>query len=146
MNACRRPSSRAMRSRQACVASTAEILRAAMAAASSVSVSSVTGRALLERGLEVGRFLGEREVAGRALDRARQRSDLGLRGRDVRTTGLTHGGPDSSRGGRWPAPSARASYFLALSAVLCLAMTWSLILSYVAAGTTFFFTRSSLRA
>src|SRR6185295_9766920 len=146
MTACRRPSRRAIRSRQACVASTAETLRAAIAAASSVSVRSVTRRTALEHGLEVGGLLGEREIGGGALDGARQRGDLGLGSSDFRRTGLTHGGPDSSRGGRRPAPSAwRRDYFF-LSAVACLATTWSLILSYVAAGTTFFFTRSSLRA
>ena len=60
MNACRRPSRRAMRSRQACVASTAETLRAAMAPASSTRVRSVTRSAVLERDLEVGGLLGER--------------------------------------------------------------------------------------
>src|SRR5262245_37190995 len=147
MNACRRPSRRAIRSRQACVASTEEILRAAMAAASSVRVRSVTGRAVLEHGLEVGGLFGEGEVAGGTLDRAGQRGDLGVGGGAFRRSGLAHGGPDSSRGGPKCSPLRRDSdYFLVLSAAVCLATTWSLILSYVAAGTTFFFTRSSLRA
>jgi len=116
-------------------------------AASSVSVRSVTGRAVVEHSLEIRGFLGERQIARGALDRAGQRGDLGLSSGAFRRTGLTHGGPDSSRGGQKCSPlRPGADYFLALSAVDCLAMTWSLILSYVAAGTTFFFTRSSLRA
>ena len=63
MNACRRPSRRAMRSRQACVASTAETLRAAMAAASSTRVRSVTRRAVLER--RPGSWRAPRRATGR---------------------------------------------------------------------------------
>src|SRR5262252_6519661 len=81
MNACTRPSSRAMRSRQAWVASTGEILRAAISRASVWIVQSVTAliRACLalECLHEAGRLLGDREVGGNALDGGREAGDVG---------------------------------------------------------------------
>jgi hypothetical protein len=53
-------------------------LRSAIAAASAVSVRSVTRSRGLQRSGEVGRFFGERQVARRALDRAGQRGDVAL--------------------------------------------------------------------
>src|SRR5262249_9105354 len=81
MKACRRPSRRAMRSRQACVASTGEILRAAISRARVWSVQSVKAlvraRLALERVHEAGRLLGNREVGGDSLDGGREAGDVG---------------------------------------------------------------------
>src|SRR5262245_43496419 len=81
MKAFTRPSSRAMRSRQACVTSTGEILRAAMSRARVWIVQSVTAliraRVALERLHEAGRLLGDREVGGDSLDGGREAGDVG---------------------------------------------------------------------
>src|SRR4051794_29444836 len=161
MNARSRPFRRPMRSRHASVASSAEILRAAMAAASSVSVSSVTRRARLQHDGEVRRLLAEREVARHALDGAGEGGHLSLhvarRGSAPVLRSLSHrGGILTGRAGREPpGPLDEESYFFSgffsaeaagFAAVVCLAITWSLILAYVASGTIFFFTSSSLRA
>src|SRR5262249_11819798 len=81
MSACRRPSRRAMRSRQACVASTGEILRAAISRARVWIVQSVTAlvraRLALEGLDEAGWLLGDRQVGGDSLDGGREACDVG---------------------------------------------------------------------
>src|SRR5262249_15449526 len=81
MKACRRPSMRAMRSRQACVAPTGEILRAAISRARLWLVQSVTAlvraRLALERLHEAGRLLGDREIGGDSFDGGREAGDVG---------------------------------------------------------------------
>src|SRR6266478_10041943 len=72
MKAWMRPSRRSMRSRHARVASTGEILRAAIARPSVATVQSVTRlggvRVVLERQHEARRLLADREVDRRPLD------------------------------------------------------------------------------
>src|SRR5207253_8488157 len=77
MNARSRRSSRALRSRQASVASSAETLRAAIAEASSPRVRSVTRRSGVERRDEIRRLLAEGELAAHALYGAGQGGEVG---------------------------------------------------------------------
>src|SRR5262245_56475713 len=82
MNAWMRPSRRSIRVRHSRVASTGEILRAAIARPSVCAVQSVTrlvgGRRLaLERQHEAGRLLGDREIGRRPLDRGRETGGVG---------------------------------------------------------------------
>src|SRR5262245_397954 len=87
MKARMRPSSRSMRARCSWVASTGEILRAAIARASVAMVQSVTPLArlvlALERAREARRLLGHREIGRSALDGGREirrfRADQSLR-------------------------------------------------------------------
>src|SRR6267143_3052538 len=76
MKAWMRPSRRSMRSRHVRVASTGEILRAAMARPSVSTVQSVTrlggARVALEREHEARGLLADREVGRRSLDGGRQ--------------------------------------------------------------------------
>ena len=85
-----------MRSRQASVASSAETLRAAIAAASSPRVRSVTRRSGVERRDEIRRLLAEGELAAHALDGAGQGGEVGLELTGGGALGVRHGESDSS--------------------------------------------------
>src|SRR5258705_5634063 len=75
-----RPSSRAMRSRQVCVASTGEILRAAIARERVWIVQSVTRlfrlRVAFERQDEARRLLADREIGRHPLDGRGETGDI----------------------------------------------------------------------